>query len=161
MFYLLLIITILTVLLSIKPFLKQKLLQSFNIDETIFLKYIIKFLPIVIFIFVKYYLTKKTTTVSSFSFIQKINFKTISLLLLNLSISLISGYLFLTLLKNYDLSIIIPILSPLIIILTITIDYYINKRTFTSKYYIAVSFVIIAILLLQNENKKLNKFHFI
>ena len=162
MIYLLLLSSILTVLLSIKPFIKQKLLESFNIDETIFLKYIVKFLPIILFIIVKYYYNNRTSaSTSPFTFLQKINFKTIPLLLLNLTISLVSGYLFLTLLKNYDLSMIIPILSPFIIILTITIDHYIHKQSFTINYFVAIILIIVAILLLKNENKQINKFFFI
>ena len=52
---------------------------------------------------------------------------------------------------------IIFILSPLIIILTITIDYYINKRQFTKNYFIAIFLIILGIIVIKKDSKKLDK----
>lgn len=146
------IIVIITILVSSKTFIKQEILKTFNIDETIFIKYLLKLLPVIIFLLIKTYYD-----VNKFKFLKKLDYKNTGLFLLNVSISLITGYLFLLLIKNYELSTIIPILSPLIILLTITIDKYLNNKKFTKGYYLGALLVIMGIVVLKKDTKKLDK----
>ena len=116
------------------------MLTIFSIDETMFLKYSLKIIPIILFILIKLYYDKK-----KFQFMHKINMKSIILLLSNLAISILTTYLFLLLFKNYSLSKIIPLISPIIIILTIFMDKLINKKKFSMNYYLGIIFIIIII----------------
>lgn len=150
------IMFVMALLISVKPFINQTFLLDFNIDETMFLKYIIKLIPVFIFIIVKFSFAN-----NKFSFIKKINYKNSSLFILNATIGLFTSYLFFVLLKNFELSRIVPISSPLIIILTMIVDFYINKRKFTKNYYVAIFLIILGIIIIQKNSKKITKLEFL
>ena len=143
----LLLIFLLTLFLSFIPFIQKNMLQKYSIIE---LRVIISIIYTFILPFFIFYLYKK----NCLNCFKKITKEDIMLMIFIVIVGTIAGITFSKLLKENNISYIIPFTEPLTLIFTIFIGYYMYNEKISIIQGIGIFLIILGIILLNNNRKK-------
>ena len=151
-FYLLLAVLIIS--LTLNGFLKKSLVQEVNVDEYMFVMCHIIFVSTYLYILIRW-LTKKNNIRPNL--LKKMNKRTIFLFIF-CGINAILACLFVYLLKQNDVSYIVPHSSSLLIILTLLVGYYFYGEEVTLKKMIGIILVVLGLICINlKDNKSLTQ----
>lgn len=137
----LLLIISLTLAWGLKPFFNKRLLKKIDSLEFIC---IINTLLIIPLIFLTVFLYKK----NKMKFLNNIDNNNYIDIFVIVLFSIIGAYSFTQLLRENDASYILPLIQPLIIILTLFLGYFIFNEEITSKQFVGTLFGVISIILI-------------
>ena len=134
------LIIILSLIISYSPFIKKILLQTFTLDEVIFLEHLFFTIPLILYMVYMVFFTKK-----KLGFIKKLSVNHICYIVLMTITSIIGGFLYYFLINHMPMTKVAPILSPLIIIFTVLIGIGIFKEKLYTHEIIGIILIIIGI----------------
>ena len=150
-----LILGVLIISLTLNGFLKKSLVQEVNVDEYMFVMCHIIFVSTYLYILIRW-LTKKNNIRPNL--LKKMNKKTIYLFIFCGINAIIASCLFVYLLKQNDVSYIVPHTSSLLIILTLLIGYYFFQEKINLKKIIGSLLVILGLICINlKDNKSLTQ----
>ena len=144
--YLLLII----ICWSINPFFKKKITKSLNSIEYNCANNMCILCMILIVIFYLNFIQTKSKTVS-INFFNKLNKNQIGLLVLSAFLTLLPSFLFITVLKEMDVSFVVPFTQSLTIVVSTIIGVLVMNETFNLKIGLGISSIVVGIGLLTNK----------
>ena len=152
-FYLLLALLIIS--LTLNGFLKKSLVKEVNVDEYMFVMCHIIFVSTYLYILIRW-LSKKNNIRPKL--LKKMNKKTIFLFIFCGINAIFASCLFVYLLKQNDVSYIVPHTSSLLIILTLLIGYYFYQEEITKKKMIGILLVVLGLVCINlKDNKSLTQ----
>jgi len=150
-----LILGILIISLTLNGFLKKSLVQEVNVDEYMFVMCHIIFVFTYLYILIRW-LTKKNNIRPNL--LKKMNKKTIYLFIFCGINAILASCLFVYLLKQNDVSYIVPHTNSLLIILTLFVGYYFFKEKITLKKMLGSLLVILGLICINlKDNKSLTQ----
>ena len=150
-----LILGVLIISLTLNGFLKKSLVQEVNVDEYMFVMCHIIFVSTYLYILIRW-LTKKNKIRPNL--LKKMNKKTIFLFIFCGINAILASCLFVYLLKQNDVSYIVPHSSSLLIILTLIIGYYFYHEEITKKKIIGILLVVLGLVCINlKDNKSLTQ----
>ena len=141
-FYLL---VILSILISYTPFVKKILLESFTFDEILFLRFLFIQIPLLL-----YFMYKICFTKTKMSFLKKLNYKHICYVNGMILTSIIGASIYYFLINKAQVSNVVPILSPLIIIFTLLIGFLYFKENLKKNEIIGICTIVIGIFVIKS-----------
>ena len=152
-FYLLLAVLIIS--LTLNGFLKKSLVQEVNVDEYMFVMCHIIFVSTYLYILIRW-LSKKNNIRPNL--LKKMNKRTIFLFIFCGINAILASCLFVYLLKQNDVSYIVPHSSSLLIILTLLVGYYFYGEEVTLKKMIGIILVVLGLICINlKDNKSLTQ----
>lgn len=140
------LIVILSLIISYSPFIKKILLQTFTLDEVIFLEHLFFTIPLVLYMVYMVFFTKE-----KLGFIKKISTKHICYIGLMTVTTIIGGFIYYFLINHMPMSQVAPILSPLIIIFTVLIGIGIFKEQVYTHEIAGIIVIIIGIYITKSD----------
>ena len=150
-----LILGVLIISLTLNGFLKKSLVQEVNVDEYMFVMCHIIFVFTYLYILIRW-LTKKNNIRPNL--LKKMNKKTIYLFIFCGINAILASCLFVYLLKQNDVSYIVPHTNSLLIILTLFVGYYFFKEKITLKKMLGSLLVILGLICINlKDNKSLTQ----
>lgn len=139
------LLILLSILISYTPFVKKILLKTFSFDEILWVQFLFVQIPLVMYCAYKYLFTT-----TKMSFLKKITYTHISCIMLMLITSIIGTSIYYTLIKKSQVSNIVPILSPLIIIFTLLIGFLYFKEKLKKNEIIGICTIVIGIFVIKS-----------
>ncbi len=144
--YLLLII----ICWSINPFVKKKITKSLNSIEYNYANNMCILCMILMVIFYLNFIQTKSETVS-INFFNKLNKNQIGLLVLSAFLTLLPSFLFITVLKEMDVSFVVSFTQSLTIVSSTIIGVLVMNETFNLKIGLGIASIVVGIGLLTNK----------
>ena len=140
-------IIILSVLIAYSPFVKKILLQTFSLDEILFLEHLFYIIPLIVFILFRVCVSK--TKLNFFKKVTKIHVCYFSLTTLT---ALIAGVLYYYIMNRLPVSKVTPILSPLIIIFSVMIGVSLFKESLNRSEIVGIIIILVGIFITKSKH---------
>ena len=140
------LILLLSIAFSVSPFLKKNLLHTFKVDEMLSIRYLFLQAVLLTYFIYKFFFTK-----DKLNYFKKIKIYHLSHFIILVGISIVSAIIYHVLIDNKNISHIIPILSPTIILITLIISFFIYEEHLEIHEIFGILLIILGIIIVKSK----------